>query len=488
MKNYQMWIDGKFVDALSGKTFPVLNPATEEVFATAPLADQADVDIAVEAAKKAFPLWSQMPLFERTRILLGLADLFAQYARELGEIEMLDHGFPKKSAMGWGWFPSISLRDMTEQAKALYGETAARRNSALVYMQYEPLGVCGLITPWNVPLLTACCKISPCLATGNTCVVKPSSIDCLPILTLAKAIEKSELPPGMINIVTGPGSSVGEALALHKDVRMVSFTGSSETGKRIMSLASTNVKRMNMELGGKNPFIVLDDADIDLAVEAGIHGVYYNCGQVCAAAGKFYVHEKVYEEFVKKFVDAASKIKVGPPEADDTEMGPLASKDQRDTVEGYIQIGVEEGAKLALGGSRHAGLTKGYYLLPTVLVDATHNMTISKEEIFGPVAVILKFSGSDDIIGLANDNVYGLAASVWSKDTAKVMTMANKIQAGTVWVNGHLSDEIGGPWGGFKESGFGKEGTKFGLREYIQLKTVYVDLLGTKNRPCYRLP
>jgi len=290
-----------------------------------------------------------------------------------------------------------------------------------------------------------------------------------------------------IESTTGMEAVVGEALAAHPDVRMVSFTGSSETGKRIMSLASANVKRMNMELGGKNPFIVLEDADLDLAVEGGVHGVYYNAGQVCAAPGKFYVHEKVYDEFVRKFVERASTIRVGPPEDPGTQMGPLASEEQRRTVEYYIKSGIEEGARAVLGGGRPEKFTRGYYLMPTVMVDVTQDMKVSREEIFGPVACMMKFSSRDDITALANDNVYGLAASVWSRDTAAAVRLAERIQAGTVWVNGHLSPEQGGPWGGFKESGFGKEGTHFGLREYIQLKTTCVDLTGNRN-PAYELP
>jgi acyl-CoA reductase-like NAD-dependent aldehyde dehydrogenase len=488
MRDYQMWIDGKYVNAASGKTFTVLNPATEEEIARVPLGDKADIDKAVEAAKNAFPSWSQMPQAERTRILLKLSDILAEIAGELGKAEMLNHGFPQKAAMGWGWFPGFIIRDFAEMAKSISGEMAPRRSSALLMMQYEPLGVCGLISPWNFPLLTALCKLAPCIATGNTCVMKPPSVACLPVLTLAEAFAKSDMPPGVVNIVTGSGSVAGEALAAHPDVRMVSFTGSSETGKRIMSLASRNVKRMNMELGGKNPFIVLEDADIDLAAESGVHGSYWNVGQVCGSPGKYYIHEKVYDKFVSKFVERASKIKVGTPESPDTQMGPLQSMEQRNIVESYIKSGIEEGAKVEFGGRRPDVFKKGYYLMPTVMTEVTQNMKISREEIFGPVAVMLKFSTKDDIVSLANDNVYGLAASVWSKDTSKAIKIANELQAGTVWVNTYLSGEPGSPWGGFKESGFGKEGTRFGLREYVQMKTICVDLIQAKNNPANELP
>ncbi len=483
-----MWINGQYTDSVSGKTFTVINPATEEEIARVPLGDKADIDKAVEAAKKAFPVWSKMPQGERTRILMKLSDSLAEIAGELGKAEMLNHGFPQKAAMGWGWFPSFSIRDFTNMANAISGEMAPQRSSALLMLQYEPLGVCGLISPWNFPLLTALCKLAPCIATGNTCVMKPPSVACLPVVTLAEAFAKSELPPGVVNIVTGPGSTAGEALASHNDVRMVSFTGSSETGKRIMSLASRNIKRMNMELGGKNPFIVLEDADLDLAAESGVHGSYWNVGQVCGSPGKYYIHEKVYDKFVSKFVERVSKIKTGPPESPDTQMGPLQSKEQRNIVESYIKSGIEEGARVVFGGKRPDALKKGYYLMPTVMTDVTQNMKISREEIFGPVAVMLKFSSENDIVELANDNVYGLAASVWSRNTDKAIRFANDIEAGTVWVNTYLSGEPGSPWGGFKESGFGKEGTRFSLQQYIQMKTICVDLIQTKNNPANELP
>jgi acyl-CoA reductase-like NAD-dependent aldehyde dehydrogenase len=490
MKDYKMFIDGQFVDAVSKKTLTVINPANQEEIGQIPAGDKADIDRAVAAAKKAYPVWSKMSQDARSAILTRLADILAQYAPELAKMELLDHGFPLNAAERWGGLPSGSFRQAAELAKNLHGETAPYRSSALVALQYVPIGVCGLITPWNFPLWTASVKLAPCVAVGNTCVLKPPSVDSLSLLVLAEAIAKSELPPGVINIVTGSGSTAGEALAAHPDVRMVSFTGSSQTGKRIMELASSNVKRMSMELGGKNPFIVLDDANLEAAVESGIRASFYNVGQICAAPGKYYVHEKIYAAFIEKYVAAVKRIKIGLPENADTQLGPLASEEQRKTVEYYIKSGQAEGAKLILGGGRpdSAPLNKGFYVMPTVFIDATQNMKIAREEIFGPVVVMLKFSSDEEVIRLANDNVYGLAASVWSRDTARAVRIANEIEAGTVWVNGHLSGESGVPWGGFKESGFGKEGTHIGLHEYTQLKTVCIDLINADHIPGNELP
>jgi acyl-CoA reductase-like NAD-dependent aldehyde dehydrogenase len=490
MKTYQMWIDGQFVDAESGQTFAAINPATEEEIGRVPLGGKADIDKAVAAAKKAFPAWSKLPQFERSRIMTEAGDILLKFAPELAKMEMLDHGFPYKAALRWGMMPGLNFKSFAEQARYIIGEVAPRRSSAVVYMQYEPIGVCGLITPWNFPLFVAACKLAPCLAVGNTCVLKPPSVDSLPLLALAEALSKTGIPPGVINIVTGPGATAGEALAAHPDVKEISFTGSSETGKRIMALASVNVKRMSMELGGKNPFIVLEDADLEAAAESGVHASLYNAGQICAAPGKYYVHEKVYDQLVKKIVERVSKVKIGLPEDPQTELGPLASQEQRAKVEGYIRSAVVEGARIELGGGRPSdpALKKGYYLMPTVLTNVTQNMKVSREEIFGPVFCFLKFSSDAEVIELANDNVYGLGGSVWSRDTARAMNIANRLETGCVWVNGHLSSEQGVPWGGVKESGFGKEGTHFSLTEYLQLKVVCVDLAHKFPDPANQLP
>jgi acyl-CoA reductase-like NAD-dependent aldehyde dehydrogenase len=479
-----MWINGEFSEAESGKTYPVVNPATEEKIAQLPLGDKADVDKAVAAAKAAFPIWSKKPQAERSLILSKVADILLDYSEELGELECLDHGIPINSALWMGKMPGWAVGGAAEMAKNVMGEVAPRSSSALIYMQREPIGVCALITPWNVPLVMAASKLSACLAMGNTCVLKPPSIDSLSTLKLAEALAKSDLPKGVVNVITGQGELVGEALATHRDVRMVSFTGSSETGKRIMEVGSCNMKRLILELGGKNPFVVLEDADIDAAVQCAVHSSFYNSGQICASPGRYYLHEKIYEEFVSKFAAAAKKVIVGNPMNPKMQMGPVVSREHRDRIENYIKSGVEEGAKLVLGGKRPTAppLDKGYYVMPTVFTGVTLDMKIGREEIFGPVACIMdRFSSEEKVLESVNDNNYGLGGSVWTRNTARGMRLADGIQAGVVWINEHMLMSQGIPWGGIKESGVGRENTPLGLEEYSQLKVVYVDLTEKKD-------
>jgi acyl-CoA reductase-like NAD-dependent aldehyde dehydrogenase len=479
-----MWINGEFVEAESGKIYSVVNPATEEEIAQLPLGDKADVDKAVAAAKVAFPIWSKKPRAERSLILSEAADILLDYSEELGKLECLDHGIPISSAIEMGKIPGLAIKDAAEMAKSVIGKVAPRSPSALIYMQREPIGVCALITPWNVPLIMAASKLSACLAMGNTCVLKPPSIDSLSTLKLAEALAKSDLPKGVVNIITGPGGLVGEALSAHHDVRMVSFTGSSETGKRIMEVGSCNVKRLTLELGGKNPFIVLEDADIDSAVQCAVHSSFFNSGQICASPGRYYLHEKIYEEFVAEFTVAAKNAVVGDPLDPKTQMGPVVSREHRDRIENYIKSGVEEGAKLVLGGKRPTAppLDKGYYVMPTVFTGVTLDMKIGREEIFGPVACFMdKFSSEEKVLESVNDNNYGLGGSVWTKDTTRGMRLADGIQAGVVWINEHMLMSQEMPWGGIKESGIGREKTPLGLEEYSQLKSVYVDLTEKKD-------
>jgi acyl-CoA reductase-like NAD-dependent aldehyde dehydrogenase len=484
MYSFKMWINGEFVEAESGKTYSVVNPATEEEIAQLPLGDKADVDKAVAAAKAAFPIWSKKAQAERSLILSKAADILLDYSEELGKLECLDHGIPINSALWMGKMPGLAIGGAAEMAKNVMGEMAPRSSSALIYMQREPIGVCALITPWNVPLIMASSKLSACLAVGNTCVLKPPSIDSLSTLKLAEALAKSELPKGVVNVITGSGGSVGEALATHRDVRMVSFTGSSETGKRIMELGSCNMKRLTLELGGKNPFIVLEDADIDAAVQCAVHSSFYNGGQICASPGRYYLHEKIYEEFVVKFTAAAKKVIVGNPMDPKTQMGPVVSREHRARIENYIKSGVEQGAKLVLGGKRPTTppLDRGYYVMPAVFTGVTLDMKIGREEIFGPVACIMdKFSSEEKVLESVNDNNYGLGGSVWTKNAARGMRLADGIHAGVVWINEHMLMSQAIPWGGIKESGIGRENTPLGLEEYSQLKVVYVDLTEKKD-------
>lgn len=482
---FKMLINGKLVDSGSGKTTVATNPATGEEIASFPVGDVSDVEKAVAAAKQAFPVWSRMLLMERTRILGTLADSLVKAVEELGRLECLDHGFPIKTALHFASVSGLTLKNYAELSTTVLGTADGRNSNALINIQHEPIGVCALITPWNVPLMMAVGKMAACLATGNTCVIKPPTTDSLSTLKLGEILAESELPPGAVNIVSGPGGTLGEALAAHPDVGMVSFTGSSEVGKRIMELGSRNVKRLSLELGGKNPFIVLEDADVDAAVHCGVHSSFFNSGQVCASPGRYYLHAKVHDEFVAKFKATAQKIVVGDTQNPETQMGTVVNEEHRDKVEGYIKSGIESGAKLVLGGQRPTTppLDKGSYVMPTVFTGVEQYMKIAREEIFGPVACIMTpFTSEEKVIELANDNIYGLSASVWSCNQTKAIKMANKIEAGTVWINEHmLIRDI--PWGGFKESGFGKEHGTLGLEEYTQIKTICADLTEMKHRP-----
>jgi len=484
MTQYKMWIGGKWVGAESGKTYPVFNPATEEEIAQVPLGDKTDVDKAVVAARAAFPLWSEKPQAERSQIAMKIAALLRENAKELGRIDTLDHGTPTlraatKAAGTAEWFEWAAYN-----ARSLMGNTVPSGPNELAYLRREPIGVVALITPWNLPLLMIIQKLAPALTLGNTCIIKPPSIDSLSALKLAELLDTLGLPPGTVNVITGPGGTVGEALASHRGVDMIAFTGSCETGKAIMALASHNVKRLQLELGGKNPVIILDDADVSTAVSAMMMFQFANSGQICAAPGRFFVHEKVYDEFLEKVTAAAKKMVVGAPTDEKTQMGPLVSAEHRDKVEGYIKSGIDEGAKLILGGKRPVTppMDKGYYVMPTIFTDVSQTMRIAREEIFGPVVCIMeKFNSDDKVIEMANDTTFGLTSYVWTRDNARAMRFAHKIAAGTVVLNNAGSGGAELPWGGYKESGIGKEGSLYGLYEYTNLKRIQVDLMTPKK-------
>ena len=454
MTEYKMWIAGKWVDAESGKTYPVFNPATEAEIAQVPLGGKADVDKAVEAARKAFPIWSKKSQADRSQIVITATGASARFE--------------------WAAY----------NARSLMGHTVPVSADTLVYLQREPVGVVAIITPWNVPIMMIAEKLAPALALGNTCIIKPPSIDSLIALKLAELLDTVGLPPGTVNVVTGPGSTVGEALACHRGVDMVAFTGSCETGKEIMTLAGNTVKRLQMELGGKNPVIILDDADVSTAATALVRFQFSNSGQVCAAPGRFYVHEKVYDEFLEKFTTATKKMVVGDPNEEKTEIGPLVSAEHRNKVEGYIKSAVDEGAKIILGGERPLTppINKGYFVMPTIITGVTQKMKVAKEEIFGPVACFMEpFNSDEKVIESANDTTFGLAAYIWTRDAARGMRLANSLSVGTVWLNNSVSMGPELPWGGYKESGFGKEGSLYGLYEYTNLKRVHVDLMAPKK-------
>jgi acyl-CoA reductase-like NAD-dependent aldehyde dehydrogenase len=478
MQKYKMWIGGKWVTASTGKTFDTFNPATGEKIAQVPLGDKTDVDKAVEAARKAFPIWSQKSLDERAKILYQIASVFRKHAAELAELEVIDHGFPIKLArMMMEDFPGF-FEYCAQSSRAFLGQVIPSNGPTVFYTRHEPRGVCALIVPWNVPVGGACIKLSAALATGNTVVLKPSSVCSLGTLKLGEILAEVDLPPGTVNIITGPGGEVGEAMVAHHDVRMVSFTGSCEVGKRIMASGAGTVKKLQMELGGKNPCIVLKDANIDAAVRTGVMQSFFNTGQVCTCPGRFYVHESIYNEFIEKFIAATKAFVTGDPMNEKTDMGPLVSAEQRDKVEYYIKLGIEEGARLVYSGKKPAAaaFSQGFWVAPAIFADVTQNMRIAREEIFGPVACILKFSSEIEVVDLANDSDFGLVASVWTRNVAKGINMANRIQAGSVAINDHVKAGIEIPHGGYKESGFSKEKSMLGMEEFTQIKLMSIDL------------
>ncbi|MFA5308671.1 MAG: aldehyde dehydrogenase family protein [Dehalococcoidales bacterium] len=480
MKNYKMWIGGEWVDAVSGKTYTAVNPATGEPIASIPLGDKADVDKAVAAARKAYAVWSKVPQSERCGIMLQIASALKKRVDELVEVEILDHATPVKFAKNMAAEAGTHFEYAAMVTRGFWSETVPVNRNHKLYLQREPRGVCAAIVPWNTPIPMSTQKLSGSLSTGNACVLKPPSVDSLPSLKLAEIIEDTGLlPKGLLNVVTGPGGVVGEALASHPGVNMVSFTGSCEVGKRIMSCASATVKHLGLELGGKNPFIVFEDVDVDAVVAKAVFASTLNSGMVCASPGRYYLHEKIHDEFVEKFVKALKNVVVGDPNDEKTDMGPVVSAEHRDRVEYYIKKGIEEGANLLLGGKRptQPPLNKGFFVMPTVFTGITPEMTIYREEIFGPVACIVKpFKTEEEVIAAANDNTFGLGASVWAGDTGRAMRVANEIEAGTVWINDHMFIAPDLPWGGFKESGLGKEGSVLGILEYTQLKVVSVNL------------
>lgn len=476
MEEHKMWINGEWVNAESGKTFATINPSTGEEIGKVPLGAKEDVVKAVQAAQKAFPAWSRMLQAERAKAVNRIASLIREHADELVSLEVNEHGTPVQLARGFVAAGADLAEYTASISRALTGQVLPYSfPNTVAYLQRVPIGVCAVITPWNVPLMMMIAMVTPALVSGNTCVLKPASINSILGVKFAEILEKADLPRGVMNLVTGPGQSVGKALASHPGVDMVRFTGSSDTGKDIMSATSNTVKKSVMELGGNNPVIVCEDADVNKASSWQAQRHFGNSAQNCSTPGRYYVHEKVYDRFIDIFVGEVKKIVVGDPWDEKTTMGPMANLQQRDKVEYYIRSAVEEGAKIAIGGSRPETppLDKGYFLMPTVVVDVTHDMTIAREEIFGPAACILKYSSEEEVIALANDSSYGLCAGVWTKNAGKTLKFVNELKVDSVFVNMPRMMAPEFTWGGnVKESGVGKDGSLAGLEEFTELKLV----------------
>ena len=483
---YQAFINGERAGGSTGETFGVTNPATGEEIARVALCGDADVDAAVKAAAAAAPGWAGKPVSERSKVLLKLSQLIMENAAELAELETREHGSPLRKTMNFDVpLCAEQFEYFAGVARAETGETLPVGPWATSYTVREPLGVVGLITPWNFPALMVVWKLGAALVTGNACIVKPPTVAPLTTLRLAELATEAGAPPGAVNVLTGPGGSVGEALVRHPGVAKIGFTGDTETGKRIMAVASETVKAVGLELGGNNAFIVMGDADVAAAAEGAAFGAFFNSGQVCAAASRFYVHESVYDEFAERFVAATAALQMGDPMDMGTVIGPVVYEGHRDKVESYIAQTKKEGATLLLGGERPD--MPGLWVAPTVFGDCTNDMAVMQNEVFGPVVGLAKFSTPEEAVALTNDTQYGLSASVWTKDVRQAMVMASQIQAGTVWINEHLIIFCETPWGGCKQSGWGKDLSTMALEEYSYTKHIYIDLTGAEVKPWYQI-
>ena len=481
VKKYKMFVDGKWVSSHTGETWNVINPANQEVIATVPLADEEDARMAIMAARRAFDKgpWRKMSQVERGKLLFALARAIRDQAEELAQLETLNSGKPIRE----------SRMDMSDAADCFefYGGLADKINGDIVpvpdpnifaMVLREPVGVVGQIIPWNYPLLMAAWKLAPALATGNCCVLKPAEITPLTALELAKLIKEVGFPDGVVNIINGLGPVAGMELAKNEYVDKIAFTGSTEVGKQLMIAAAGNVKRISLELGGKSPMIVFEDADFSLAVEWVQFGIFVNQGEVCSATSRLYLHDKIHDRFVEELTKKAKRIKIGNPLEEATEMGPIASEKQLNKVMHYIELGKKEGAEIAYGGKRlqNGELKKGFYVSPTIFTNVKNNMKVVQDEIFGPVLTVMKFREEDEAIELANQTRYGLAAGVFTRDINRAFRITKELRAGILWVNSSQPCFNQLPWGGYKQSGIGRELGRYAVEEYTQLKQVTINL------------
>jgi aldehyde dehydrogenase (NAD+) len=475
----QLFINGEWRDASSGRTLDVVNPATEEVIATFACAGQPDVDAAVAAARAALDgPWGTLSARERGRLIWKIGERLMERADELARLETLHNGKPIfESRQVEVPAASECFQYYAGWADKIHGETIPVKGNFLTYTLREPVGVVAAIVPWNFPLVLTSWKVAPALACGNTVIIKPASQTPLTALALAEIAQEVGIPPGVVNVITGPGAEVGQMLVEHRGIDKIAFTGDTSTGKQIMRGSADTLKRITLELGGKSPNIVFRDADIDAAVRGATTGIFYGKGEVCAAGSRLLVDASIKDEFIDKVAARAKKMVPGDPMDPKTRLGAISSKRQLENDLRYIDIAKKEGATLVAGGSRvDIGTGKGYFLQPTVFAGVTPEMTIAREEIFGPVLAAIEFADVEEAIARANNSDYGLAAAVWTRDIKKAHYVARKLQAGTVWINTYNVYDTAAPFGGYKQSGFGREMSMHALEHYTQVKSVWVDL------------
>ncbi len=482
-RRYQLLIGGEWVEAESGKTFTTPNPATGAPLAEVAEADKADIDKAVAAARKAFEgPWSKMSARERGRLLYKLAQLVEARTKELAAFETADNGKPIRESL-YVDVPQVveNLEYFAGWATKIEGETIPVPGPFFNYTLREPLGVCGQIIPWNFPLLMAAWKLAPALAAGNTVVLKPAEQTPVTALELGKLFQEAGFPPGVVNIVPGFGETAGAALAAHPDVDKVAFTGSTEVGKLIAHAAADNLTKVSLELGGKAPNIVFADADIEQSVNGALMAIFYNQGQVCTAGSRLFLDERIKDEFLDRFKTKAEKIKVGDPSDKTTQMGPQVSADQLARIKSYVDIARAEGATVLTGGASpelDEEFSGGYFFRPTIFSDVHNQMRVAQEEIFGPVSSVITFADEKELIRQANETIYGLSAGIWTRDLARAHRFARDIKAGVVWVNTFNIFNAASPFGGYKQSGYGREMGRHALELYTQVKSVWIDLSG----------
>ena len=472
---YKLFIDGEFVDAEGGASLDVFNPATGEKISKIADASKADVDRAVAAARKAFESFRRTSVYERSALLNKIADVLEQNAEFIATVETIDNGKPIREtrAVDVAW----SIEHFRYFAGVILGEEGSANMLKERYLSVvlrEPIGVVGQIVPWNFPFLMGAWKLAPLLAAGDTCVFKPSSETSLSILEFIRLIAPL-LPKGVINVVTGKGSKAGEFVRTHKGLDKLAFTGSTEVGRGIALAAAQKIIPATLELGGKSANIIFDDCDFDVAIDGVQLGILFNQGQVCCAGSRIFVQEGIYDKFVPALVEKFKRIKVGDPLDPNTQMGCQINKKQADKILEYVKIGVEEGAKIAVGGKRHSAGEA--FVEPTLLVDVRNDMRVAQEEIFGPVGVVIKFKDQDELVRMANDSLYGLGGAVFTRDIAKALTVARLLETGRVWVNTYNQIHAGAPFGGYKESGIGRETHKMILEHYTQTKNIYIDTI-----------